>query len=466
MRDGSYFINGVNGITGQYLTALQTAEDLRERMEGEVADRSRYERIVTQARGTLGLTFDIDPLKLEKAGWALVVPEPEEQMLRDALAPLLKHRQNQAGELAKVLTYRAGESRGTWLARHGVAAGDIVPAKVPFYLLVAGDCSALPFTFVHELAVEYAVGRIEFDDAAGYRTYAGNVVRYETGGAPATTRRAAFFGARHAFDAATQLSADYLVAPLADIEEANNAVRKTRFEVTRDIGQSATKQRLRGLLRDDKPSLLFTATHGVGWPAGHADQQQKQGALLCQDWPKVGTIGPEHYFTAADVPDDAHVEGLVSFHFACYGAGTPLRDRFPPTRSTEPAKISASPFIAALPKQLLLRGALACVGHVERAWTYSISPDNGQAQIGPFNNFIGHVLSGHPVGLAMRDFADRHAVLAVELANIIERIEYERIAPQRIADLWTQRNDAEAYLIVGDPAVRLRTAEIGSGGEA
>lgn len=462
MSDGSYFINGVSGVTGDYLVMPEKAEELRERLEGSVEGRARFEQIAATAEGTYA--FDVDPLKLEEAGWALVVPEEDEKALRDALAPLIAHRERQAGALAKVLVYKSGECRRKWLSRHGVSAGDFDSAKVPMYLLVAGDSSKIPFSVIHELAVEYAVGRIEFDATNDYRRYAENVVRYETGAAPGTARCAAFFAARHSFDPATQLSADHLVMPLSNLDDERNAVRKTRFDATRDIGASATKERFRELLRAERPSLLFTATHGVGWPAGHPEQRQKQGALLCQDWPQVGRIAAQHYFTAADVPNDACVEGLVSFHFACYGAGTPAEDRFPSARKETPARISTAPFVAALPKQLLLRGALAVVGHVERAWAYSITPEDHQAQIGPFNDFIGHVLIGRPVGSAMRAFAMRHAVLAVALANILERIQYERIAPEFIADLWTQRNDAEAYLVIGDPAVHLRSAEIGPGG--
>ena len=57
-------------------------------------------------------------------------------------------------------------------------------------------------------------------------------------------------------------------------------------------------------------------------------QREKQGAILCQDWPGFGPTAPEHLFTAADIPADASFDGLIHFFFACYGGGCPKEDNF------------------------------------------------------------------------------------------------------------------------------------------
>ena len=66
-----------------------------------------------------------------------------------------------------------------------------------------------------------------------------------------------------------------------------------------------------------RPSVLFTASHGMVWPSGDPHQRAAQGALLCQDFPGFGSVLPSHFVTGGDVTDNAHVHGLVAFHFAC-----------------------------------------------------------------------------------------------------------------------------------------------------
>ena len=71
---------------------------------------------------------------------------------------------------------------------------------------------------------------------------------------------------------------------------------------------------------------MLTATHGIGFPADDPRQRAHQGALICQEWPGPQATGPvpeSQYFSADDVPAGADLTGLVAFHFACFGAGTP-----------------------------------------------------------------------------------------------------------------------------------------------
>ena len=191
--------------------------------------------------------------------------------------------------------------------------------------------------------------------------------------------------------------------------------------------------------------------------AGHADQRPQQGALVCQDWagPRAGSIARGQYFAGADVPDDAEVAGMFAFVFACFGGGTPARDRFAHTPGEEPPKLAEAPFAAALPQRLLAHpggGALGCIAHVERAWGDSIVESGAGPQLIPFENAIGNVLAGKPIGLALKDFNERFAALSVSLAGLLEQIGDGMIVPDRqLAKAWIQRNDAEGYALFGDP---------------
>ncbi len=283
------------------------------------------------------------------------------------------------------------------------------------------------------------------------------MIAYEKGEAPPRAPGALFFGVRHPADAATEMSADLLVRPLAE-----------KFKSPALIGAEATKAALTFSFapppNEEPPAFLFTASHGLGFPAGHPDQTSTQGALLCQDWPGEGPVTPAHYFAASDLPIDARVHGLISFHFACFGAGTPACDRFIHEPGSPPPEIAPEAFFAALPKALLAHpagGALACIGHVERAWGYSIMTPEAGAQLLPFENAIGQILQGDPVGLAMKGFYERYASLSVSLSSMLEQISFgAEVSDDELTNAWIERNDAEGYLILGDPAVRLRR-EIG-----
>src|SRR5262249_49681791 len=159
--------------------------------------------------------------------------------------------------------------------------------------------------------------------------YVSGVLAAENGDVPPRPRRVAFFAPRHNFDAATQLSADRLVKPLVEGKLAGRV--HCQFESI--WGKDARREGLAEIFartEANTPALLFTASHGVGFPIGHPDQRLQQGALLCQDWagPNAGAIERAHYLAAADVPDTANVASSALFMFACFSGGTPERDRF------------------------------------------------------------------------------------------------------------------------------------------
>jgi hypothetical protein len=260
------------------------------------------------------------------------------------------------------------------------------------------------------------------------------------------------------------MSADQLVTPLAD----GNLAERTACRLEPISGDAATHAALAGVLgRSDEtaPGFLFTASHGLGFPAGHADQRAQQGALICQDWggPAAGPIQRSQYFAAADVPDDANVAGMFALLFACYSGGTPEHDRFVHTPGEQPPLIADAAFAAALPQRLLSHpggAAVGCLAHFERAQGYSIV-DAGP-QLIPFENTVINVLgtrtqAGRPIGFALGDFTERYAALSTELTDMLEDIGYGLNVPDaELAKAWIQRNDAEGYVLFGDPAARVR----------
>jgi hypothetical protein len=85
-----------------------------------------------------------------------------------------------------------------------------------------------------------------------------------------------------------------------------------------------------------------------------------------------------------------------------------------------------------------------------------VTPKAG-SQLLPFENAVGHILKGEPVGLAMKTFFERYASLSVSLSSLLEDVGFGVAVPDdELTTAWISRNDAEGYLILGDPAVRLR----------
>jgi hypothetical protein len=467
--------NGIDGASGNYLLPPMSPEAVSKMAQGETPDETHlrelkgWYRRVTQAH--LGPKEGVDPKSLADSGWGIIFAfEDRDQVpaFKEALGELLEHRQKEAGdryhEYSGPDTYRPNESKSAFLARHGMGPGPADPDKVPYYLLIVGDPTTIPYKFQYQLDVQYAVGRIHFDTLDEYAQYARSVVMAETGQV-ALPRQATFFGVQNADDGATNLSAPHLVKPLADFL----AQDQPDWSVRTLLKDQATKGQLSQLLGgDETPALLFTASHGMGFPLDDARQLPHQGAILCQDWPGPlkwrKRIPQDFYLAGDDIGAEAQLLGLLAFHFACYGAGTPHLDDFAHRAFKMPVAIAHHAFVANLPRRMLGHpkgGALAAVGHVERAWGYSFMWEQAGAQLAVFESTLKRLVEGHPVGSAIEYFNQRYAELSTVLSAELEDIKFGKIPDDlELAGMWTANNDARSYVIVGDPAVRLPVADI------
>lgn len=480
MTEDLLFFNGINGSSGDYLLPPLTAEQVSKIAQGEEFDLDDLYDLQQKKKLVEGLDADfapvegVDPKKLEETGWGVIFAHNADPAIKEALSELLEHRKRQATqkhehyyqEYTGVRGYRPGESKNQFLSRQKVGPGPADPDKMPYYLLIVGDPVTIPYRFQSQLDVQYAVGRIYFDTPQEYAQYARSVVKTETGNL-SLSPSATFFGVCNPDDRATNLSTQDLIQPLSEwvVKEHPN------WDVKTIIKEEATKARLRQLLGgSETPGLLFTGSHGMGFNNGDEKQLRHQGSLLCQDWPGPKQwrqpIPEDFYFSGDDISEDARLLGLIAFHFACYGAGTPQKDEFGHTNSpSQRPDIAPYPFIARLPQKLLSHpkgGALAVVGHVDRAWgcSFSWSDIRGSSeerrQIGVFQSSVKRLLEGHPVGSAVEYFDERYAEISSDLSSELEEIKYGATANnQSLAGMWTANNDARNYAIFGDPAVRL-----------
>ena len=481
MSNEEVVFNGIHARTGHYFTPPMEAQALARlalSAQDAVPEEQKADLQRTAERSVdFRVDFSVDPTRLDQTGWGVIFAarDPQAQALYDALAVLLEHRREQAGDLyreyfggggsaQRQLGYLEGESKIDFLRERGAnTEGVVFPQQMPYYLLIVGSPELIPFAFQYQLDVQYAVGRIHFDALEEYSYYAQSVVAAENG-TLALPRRAVFFSVTHdGDDRATELSNSELVQPLH--AALGEKVDDWALELIKE--DAAHKDALHALVNGaEAPGLLFTASHGLGFDADDPLQERHQGALLCSNWETFTPTQPKSYFSADDVSEDARLHGLIAFNFACFGAGTPVKDEFDhvPGLQNKP-QLARRPFVSRLPQKLLAHpkgGALAVVGHVNRAWSTSFTYRSAP-QLNVFDEAFRKLFFQFPVGNAIESFNERYASSAASLTNALapvrDLIKAGSDVPahliQNAGGLWTAQNDARNYIILGDPAVRL-----------
>lgn len=465
--------NGINGSTGRYLPAptdRQIVQSL-DKPPLSPAERRHYRWWVER----YGINdphrapiHSVDPCKISSAGWCVVFGPDVQEDVKEALRPLLRHREQEARPFYKEYTYQPGRPKMDFLGDHGAGPGPADPRHVPYYVLLVGDPRKISYRFQYELDVQYAVGRLCFESAAEYASYAQGVVDAEKKIEPPRPKRMTFFATSHPDDRATQRTRAELIEPLA------RKVRDERsdWSVHLIAGDDAVKPKLASLLGGpETPALLFAAMHGLRFDLEEEPERvlREQGSLLCQEWPGQEQWGErpiprEFYFSADDLAADADLRGMIAVLYACYSAGTPETSDFEMPIFGKAPRIAPHDLVSRLSQRLLghPRGALAVLGHVDRAWTTSFSwTSAGQPQV--FENILARLVDGHPIGSATEYVNQRHAELASEVAGFYldlqsrSRSSFEE--DEKFSVTFSRRlranSDARNFVVVGDPAVRL-----------
>ena len=430
-------ILGIDGSTGRPLESLPVAEVQRWAEEARRKPRPPRYGVAT---GDLG-----------SAGWGAVFAEGIGGAVHEALEPLLARRRRQAGDRFKILTYRADEATTDFRNRLLAGIGRVDPRQAPWYLLLVGDPAELPHGFELDLGVPYAVGRLAFENVEDYAAYAQRVVAAEDRSLRRAETHSTVFAPVHPDDPPTAACAEHLAGPLAEL-------LRRQTSCTSIIGGQATRAALLEQIQAG-PDLLVAAGHSTVFGPEVSCQRQRQGAVICADWPgpvqwEKG-IPPEHAVAAEDLPPGALQDGIALL-FGCHTAGTPYRDVFDGVLHEEARDLTAKPFVAALAQRLLGRdgGALAVVGHVGRAFEASFVW-RGVRQIGAFEDTLQALIDGRRLGEALDGFGQRFADLAIIWSR-------SRMAPEATdkdpLSLWRAFHDARSWSLIGDPAVRLPAA--------
>lgn len=484
--DELFYVNGLNASSGAYIEDPLTSRELAkkilqlERKRSNVEIRALNTRTSRLREAAFRPIMGVDERDLRQTGWGVIFAKDADPSVQDALRVLLDYRQTQTGDLYGEYTgddgYLPGDTWESFRIRHHIGSGEADPQEMPYYLLIVGDPETIPYEFQYQADVERAVGRIYFDRPEDYANYAHSVVTAETQPLqlPCNTT---FFATSNPDDRVTSLSWKELINPLA--LELKTMATEQKCKMTIVEPNCATKAKLAQLLGgSETPSLLFTATHGVGFNQDDPCHPRHQGALVTKEWPGPRMwqerLNQDFYFSCDDVSSDARLWGLIAVFFACFSAGTPrlsdfyhLKERMPQER----LHLAEKAVLASLPQRLLSHpkgGALAVVGHVERAWPDSFKlprafGPNGH-DIKAFRRLLSLLMQGFPIGAALEDMNSRYAEYATDLITLLYPIMHQGMTStdeikSKLAKLWTRVDDARNYIIIGDPAVRLRISE-------
>ncbi len=443
----------------------------------------------------LGTDYSVDdPNDLTQAGWGILFASDADPAIQAQLQPLIDLRKGQVQDpsLFKIFSGNTGvlpnQTAAGWAQQRGVsltAPVDPYQGGVPFYLLIVGSPERISFEFQALLKMQWAVGRLYFDDIADYGHYAQAVVQYESQSfTPSQRRNAAVWVTRNVGDLATAMlcgaiSQDFL-AP------ANQLGARRQFSLNGYFSDKATKAQLidilRGNLPGGPPAIVFTGSHGCDYSgADPARQRSLQGSLVTQEWIPKTPASPANQFSADDIPADAKLLGTVGFLFACYSGAFPATSNYYFNKDGTPLTIAPAPMVSRLPQALLSRGMLAVIAHIDMAFPYAFQDVSGTPQVQAVRTPLELLMSGKRIGLAADSLSVMWSARSSQLAlaqgqtppapavpegatapapSASTAVAPNPAATRALAQMTIARDDARNYIVLGDPATRLRISDL------
>lgn len=434
----------------------------------------------------LGTDYSVDdPNDLTQAGWGVIFASDADPAIQAQLQPLidLRRQQVQDPSLFKIFSgntgVQPGQSAASWAQQRGVSlTAPVNPYQgVPYYLLIVGSPDRISFEFQALLKMQWAVGRLYFDDLDDYGRYAQAVVQYESKSfTPVQRKNAAVWVTRNNGDLATAMLSGAIAQDF--FAPANQLGARRQFTLNSFVNEKATKAQLIDILRGNipggPPAVIFTGSHGCNYyPDDPATQLRMQGSLLSQEWTHGTPAGPANQICADDIPADARLQGTVGFLFACYSGGCPAQNSYYFNTDGSRVTIAPAPFVSRLPQALLSHGMLAVIGHVDMAFPFAFLDTNGTPQPQAVRTPLELLMRGKRTGLAADALSIMWSARSSQLALAQGQAP---VAPAAVASstpaapvaapvtsasaaitqMTLARDDARNYIVLGDPATQLR----------
>ncbi|MCB9779327.1 MAG: patatin-like phospholipase family protein [Alphaproteobacteria bacterium] len=397
------------------------------------------------------------------SGFALLMPQglDRRSAIYKALAPLLELRRAEAerrgtGRYVELLGskdgLRPGESAAAFLARIGATLGEVDPQKLPYHVLLVASPDDVPLDFQVALDGDYAVGRVWFEQPDDFARYARAVVRSEQASVRHRPRLAlASCDGGTPWDRAVD---EHLLSPIQTrLPSAAGSWTVTRERVEVDGNPEAAVARMQRLFQGpEAPDMLLlgSQTHGFPRPAPGAPPPgfERVGRI------RVGrelALGPERLDPAERVGPS------IVVHYGGFTGGWSERGSYAfsdlaPGWTRPPGDHLCPDSQALLSWQA--GGALAVLGKLDLAWiARTLRPESGEPQA--IAGLLARLMEGRTIGAAGHALAEYARVESGLLRNLEEAsqpVDADALEVQRITAL-----NARGWVLLGDPAVRLRT---------
>jgi len=447
---------------------------------GLAATSARAQRPVESAGPASFWDEGGDPNDLNLQRWGVIAPRgPEGDRLLALVQPLIDRRREQQDapvQVFRVPPRMSQDEAARWRKREFETGADL-NIEVPRYQLILGDLDQVSLGLQQVQQSDGYVGRLAFTREEDYAAYVDKVLRWER--LAATPPSDALFYTVHDGTAATAAGHRALVAPGVEVVRRRQAAGHypARDIIAFGDADPPSPDELLRRAAAAESGVLFTLSHGAGAPRGGwqtpEDMRRRQGAM---------SFGRGGQLSGDELRDVPFMPGGVWFMLACYGAGTPSDSAYRhwlaelaaagQFRGKPEAVLSGlpgphdRPFIAALPQAALAGrdGPLAFMGHVDLAWTYGFQDldDGAHARPARYMGITRSLLKRDRAGVALRELIRFFDQTNVELTALLDQQAATRAAGApanhdavRLAHLWMLRQDLAAYILLGDPAVRL-----------
>ena len=425
-----------------------------------------------------------DSNDLTQSGWCILFASDADPAIKTQLQPLIDLRQKQVQDPNLFKVFEGADKGGvlpnqpaaSWAQQRGVsltAAVDPYQGGVPYYVLIVGPPERISFEFQALLKMQWAVGRLSFDDVNDYGRYAQSVVEYESPAfKPVQRKSAAVWVTRNPGDLATAMLSGAISQDFFATDRQLGSGRQ--FNLDAFANEKATKTQLieimRGNVPGGPPAVFFTGSHGCDYTgADPARQREMQGSFATQEWIPGTPASAANVFSASDVPADANLQGAIGFLFACYSGGCPADSSYYFNKDGSNVSVAPTPFMARLPQALLSKGMLAVIAHVDLAFPYAFRDVSGTPQVQAVRTPLELLMRGKRTGLAADSLSVLWSSLAAQLglalgANPAPATTLATTTPATnpalIGRLTIARDDARNYIVLGDPATKLRIADL------